>query len=97
MSKDDRDHLPLPDNNDGNQDKQTDDRGDKDSNDDPALPVDDTRRFLDQLPEEEQQKLVRLASLTASSHQGPLPSPEAFGEYDRIRPGSADDIMQMAK
>ena len=41
------------------------------------------------------------ASITAvvetSVHQGPLPSPRQFGEYNAILPGSADRILSMAE
>ena len=86
-----------PPNNDDNQDKQNEGKVDKDTGDDPTLPT-EFQQILDQLPEEAQKRIVQLFSLTtASSHHGPLPSPGDFGEYDRVRPGSADDIMQMAK
>jgi uncharacterized membrane protein len=41
------------------------------------------------------------ASITAvvktSVHQGPIPSPRQFGEYNEILPGSADRILSMAE
>ena len=64
--------------------------------DGPQLPV-ELQQMLDELPEPLQQRVGQLVSLTvASSHSGPLPSPKAFAAYERIRPGSADDIMRMA-
>ena len=65
----------------------------------PELP-DVLRQFAQQfgLPEEGEEQLGRIISLTvASSQSGPLPRPEDFGLYDSVRPGSADDIMEMAK
>lgn len=34
---------------------------------------------------------------TQTMHVGPLPPPDLFESYDRIRPGTADDIVHMAK
>lgn len=34
---------------------------------------------------------------TQTMHVGPLPPPDLFESYDRIRPGTADDIVRMAK
>lgn len=97
MSNDDKDLSPLSPNSDARHDEQNEEQPDKGRGIDAVLPA-EIEELLDQLPEEAQQKIVRLVSLTtAYSHHGPLPSPADFGEYDRIRPGSADDIMQMAK
>ncbi|WP_373565396.1 DUF2335 domain-containing protein [Bradyrhizobium diazoefficiens] len=34
---------------------------------------------------------------TSVQHRGPIPSPEQFGGYEQILPGSADRILKMAE
>ncbi|UPJ58774.1 DUF2335 domain-containing protein [Bradyrhizobium sp. 192] len=34
---------------------------------------------------------------TSVQHRGPIPSPESFGGYEKILPGSADRILKMAE
>ena len=58
------------------------------------------RAFLDSLPAEERAQFQRIfshTSISMSSHSGPLPTPEAFAEYERICPGAARDIVNLAK
>ena len=63
----------------------------------PTSPA-EIEELLDQIPENARQKIFQIVSLTtASSHHGPLPRPDHFKQYERVRPGSADDIMHMAK
>lgn len=41
-------------------------------------------------------KIAHQIVVEARSHSGPLPSPELLAEYDRILPGAAREIMDMA-
>ena len=101
MSKDDDDQSPSPQSDNEDTDSDEGQSGDlvetvDDNNDDEALPA-ELEQVLGQLPEETRQKIGRIVSLTiASSHDGPLPRPRDYAAYNRIRPGSADDIMNMA-
>jgi len=61
------------------------------------------QELIQSLPEKNRARFTRLIrgiSLTTAvqtRRRGPLPSPDDFAEFERIRPGSADDIMEMAK
>lgn len=93
MSNNNGNQPSSPPSNGDSQDKRKEGTGDNDGRDDPALPT-ELHQLLEHLPEKARQEIIQLVSY---SHHGPLPLPSDFGEYDRIRPGSADDIMGMAK
>ena len=50
------------------------------------------KAVLDALPEQ-----VRISVVEAASFSGPLPPPSMYREYDRVLPGSADRILEMAE
>ena len=55
------------------------------------LPEDKRKEILDGL------NVIQTFSSLETAYSGPLPPPKDFGYYDQIRPGSADDIIEMAK
>ena len=95
MPADDKDPSPSPPSSGAPHDEPDEAQSAKGGGDS-TLPA-EIEELLDQLPEEAQQKIDRLVSLTAYSHKGPIPSPADFAEYDRVRAGTADDIIQMSK
>lgn len=66
---------------------------------DPSLLPKVLQPILNRLPEEEKNQLLHVFSMTTSTHlrTGPLPSSDEYREYEDTRPGSANDIMEMAK
>ena len=67
--------------------------------DDENLPP-EIQELLNQFPESERGLVRRLISLTVRrefQYQAPLPPPQYFEDYDRVRPGTADDIIEMVK
>ena len=50
------------------------------------------KAVLDALPEP-----IRHSVIEAASFSGPLPPPSMYGEYDRVLPGSAERILEMAE
>ena len=64
----------------------------------PGLP-DEVRELLNDLPEDDLERLSRIASsfIVSSHHEGPLPSSQTFEHYERVLPGAASEIIGMAK
>lgn len=90
-ANDDDRALPEPANSDDG-----DSNGDYDVN---ILPR-PVREVIESLPAEDRAKFVQGLSLTITATQrrtAPVPPPAEVEEYERIRPGSADDFMLMAK
>ena len=93
--KDDQPGPPL-DSEDAPDDSSEPEQNRPDNDDQESLT--EIQQVIESLPEETQQKLGRFFSIAVRSrHVGPLPRPSDFHQYEQIRPGSADDIMQMAK
>lgn len=44
-----------------------------------------------------QPEVLAVERTTQTLHQGPLPSPEVLAEYERLHPGTAATIIQMAQ
>jgi uncharacterized membrane protein len=40
---------------------------------------------------------AQLIQHTQTVHQGPIPAPESFAQYERVLPGAADRILKMAE
>lgn len=58
------------------------------------------QKLIDEFPENKRRLVERLISLTVRGqyrYRAPLPPPQYFEDYDRIRPGTANDIVGMAK
>lgn len=87
-------------------------KSDKDDKDGDALPVrpqptestdrstlpEEIRELLDELPEGELERVTKIASIMVSSHhEGPLPDGTNFEHYERVLPGAAKEIVEMAK
>lgn len=62
------------------------------------LPLpEEIRELLNELPERERDKVTKIASIMVSSHAGPLPDTHDFEHYERVLPGTASEIVEMAK
>lgn len=48
-------------------------------------------------PEKRKQGIQLVSMMVEKYHSGPLPCPEDFEEYDRILPGAAERIFQLAE
>ena len=60
----------------------------------------EVREALKNLPEKDREIVSRIVSLSVTSsskYSAPIPPPDYVAEYERIRPGSADDIFGMAR
>ena len=88
----------MADDNGGDPPEPPEEDGQPEEEDDSRLPA-EIRGFLEDLPDDRKRKLSRyLVSLrVTSSWQAPLPRPRDFADYERVRPGTAEDIIQMAK
>lgn len=61
------------------------------------VPV-EVKEALEILPEKEREIVQHIFSRrSTSSYSAPIPPPSYVAEYERIRPGSADDIFGMAR
>ena len=62
----------------------------------PPLP-EELRELLDELPEEERDKVTKIASMMVAWHSGPLPDAQTFEHYERVLKGAAREVVEMAK
>ena len=84
-----------------NDDKETRDSDDSVNTTNSETPeeVDEALKAVEQLPEDQQEPIRRaLRSVTvAEAFSGPIPPPRVIEAYERIAPGSAHRILQMAE
>lgn len=57
-------------------------------------PLGEHESLLEDVPQE---LAVRIRTVISESHSGPLPQAEQFGEYEKVCPGAAKEILDMAK
>ena len=74
-------------------------RGDESENGRLDVVPDEVNRVepIEDLPSEASQSISTVTSTKFESYRGPLPQPDALGEYERILPGAADRILSMAE